>query len=340
MHYHVIIIGGGPAGLSCAQYLAEHNIKVLLIEQQSTIGPKVCAGGITWNGLLSKLPAHLIERSFPEQYVETSWQQCTIKEKTPIIATVNRTVLGTYMAEKAREAGVTLITDCRVVSIEKNTIQVINRKTKEQLVFSYNTLVGGDGACSIVRRFLKLPVKQRGLGINCQIPANRSAMEWHLNWPLFKNGYAWIFPHKDTISVGAYAPRDMLSGTTLMRNFRQWTSKHGLVAEKPQAALVCYDYRGWDFGNIFLIGEAAGFASGLTGEGIYPAIVSGEEVARRIVTPSYQPKRLQKLITMQRLHSKMVSLTKSRHAARCISEAMVFLLRTRMLSFRNIEMAE
>ncbi len=340
MHYHVIIIGGGPAGLSCAQRLAEHDIKVLLIEQQNTIGSKVCAGGITWSGLLTQLPEHLIERSFPEQYVETSWQQCTIKEKTPIIATVNRVVLGTYMAEKARKAGATLLTGCRVVSLEKNTIEVIDRKTGEQLVFSYNTLVGGDGACSVVRRFLKLPVKQRGLGINCHIPANRNTMEWHLNWPLFKNGYAWIFPHKDTLSLGAYAARDMLSGPELMQGLHQWASQQGLVLQKTQAALVCYDYRGWDFGNIFLIGEAAGLASGLTGEGIYPAIVSGEEVARRIVTPSYQPKRLQKLIAMQRLHSKMVSLTRSRRAARCISESMVFFLRTRILSFRSIEMAE
>jgi flavin-dependent dehydrogenase len=45
--YDVVIIGAGPAGLNCAKKLSEADKTVLLVEKNTEIGPKVCAGGIT-----------------------------------------------------------------------------------------------------------------------------------------------------------------------------------------------------------------------------------------------------------------------------------------------------
>lgn len=86
----VLIVGGGPGGLACARLLAEQGKQVTLVDRKAAIGPKVCAGGITWSGLLQHVPEHLIERSFPTQHIHTALQQVGISEKTPIIATVNR----------------------------------------------------------------------------------------------------------------------------------------------------------------------------------------------------------------------------------------------------------
>jgi flavin-dependent dehydrogenase len=55
---------------------------------------------------------------------------------------------------------------------------------------------------------------------------------------------------------------------------------------------ISYDYRGVKFGNVFLAGEAAGIASGFTGEGIYQSLVSGQEVARMIMDPAHKPVEL------------------------------------------------
>jgi flavin-dependent dehydrogenase len=49
--YDVIIIGAGPAGLKCAEILGGSELKVLLIEKNKTIGPKVCAGLMTSEGI-------------------------------------------------------------------------------------------------------------------------------------------------------------------------------------------------------------------------------------------------------------------------------------------------
>ena len=67
MHVHTLIVGAGPGGLACATVLAGNGKDVLVTERKKRIGPKVCAGGITWSGLISRVPANLAEKSFPLQ---------------------------------------------------------------------------------------------------------------------------------------------------------------------------------------------------------------------------------------------------------------------------------
>ncbi len=45
--YDVVIIGAGPAGLSCAKPLQKSGKSILLVEKNDKIGPKICAGGLT-----------------------------------------------------------------------------------------------------------------------------------------------------------------------------------------------------------------------------------------------------------------------------------------------------
>ena len=84
MRYDVVIIGAGPAGLSCAGIIAQNNLKVLVLERKVRPGPKVCAGGVTWSGLIKRIPASLIERGFPLQHIFTRLQQTTISSHEPI----------------------------------------------------------------------------------------------------------------------------------------------------------------------------------------------------------------------------------------------------------------
>ncbi len=47
LSYDVIIVGGGPAGLRCAEVLSGSEKKVLLLEKTGGFGDKLCAGGLT-----------------------------------------------------------------------------------------------------------------------------------------------------------------------------------------------------------------------------------------------------------------------------------------------------
>lgn len=344
MHFSVVIVGAGPAGLTCARILAEHGEEVLVLERKQQIGPKVCAGGITWSGLINKIPGQLEEKRFPTQHIYTNLQKATVTEQEPIIATVNRVKLGQHMANLARKAGAIIQSSCQVKaqSITSNSLEYTDKSTGENHTVSFSYLVGADGSSSVVRRFLQLPIKKIGVGINYQVPRYASEMEWHMNRRFFANGYGWIFPHAETVSIGAYADQVTITPKKLKEGLLNWALDRGydLSKHKASAEYINYDYRGWKFNNIFLAGDAAGFASGLTGEGIYPAIISGEYIGRVITRSNADDNNFNRLIRMQKIHAKVVKLTGyNTLLGDMIAESVTLGLRSGLLSFRKLEMA-
>ena len=66
------------------------------------------------------------------------------------------------------------------------------------------------------------------------------------------------------------------------------------------------EFRGFHFpGDVHLAGDAAGVASGLTAEGIYAALLTGEEVARRILSPAYPAERTRRWLGVKRKHDQL-----------------------------------
>jgi flavin-dependent dehydrogenase len=341
-HVNTVVVGAGPGGLACAKSLAQQGREVLVLERKHHLGQKVCAGGITFSGLISRLPETLVERSFCRQYVCTTYQSCFIEEKTPIIATVNREKLGIAMAKQATEVGAVIRTGVNVRAINDQSLLVQDRTSKETQTISFDYLVGADGSSSLVRRHLGLQSNKLGIGINYSIPGQETKMEWHLNNKLFANGYAWIFPHADTISVGAYAPRTSTTPSRLKNSLLQWAEKQGysLSQERAKAEYINFDFQGWNFGKTFLVGDAAGLASGLTGEGIYPAIISGEQVAATILDHEHRSSIMDNLIKRHEQHSRIVQLSgKSGILNTLLSELMTLGLRSGIVRFSQMEMA-
>ncbi len=336
-----IIIGAGPGGLACAKILAEHGQEVLILERKEVIGPKVCAGGITWSGLLKVVPESLLEGAFRDQYVHTNLQRLRVREQDPIIATISRKNLGQWMARTAVKAGATIYTGARVQSVTRKRI-TFHTPGQAVQTLCYANLIGADGSTSIVRKFLGLSSEKMGVGINYMLPGQRARMEWHLNTRLFRSGYGWIFPHKNTVSVGAFSDLANMRPAILKQKLLLWAEKQGydLRGKHGQAALVNSDFQGCFFGTIFLVGDAAGLASGLTGEGIYPAIVSGKAVAKRILDPGYRAPAIDAMARKQRQHRRVIALSaKSPLLCSLLMEWLVLLLRLKVVRFHALEMA-
>lgn len=340
-HADVVVVGGGPGGLSCARDLAAAGARVLLVERKKAFGQKVCAGGITCNGLLPLLPPELIEGAFPEQHVFSPRQRIRIHAPEPIIATISRRRLGRWMAQQAQAAGAMLHGGVQALALTRGGIVLRDGSGRVQEL-RCGHVVGADGARSLVRRALGLP-SRLAFGLNAMLPLRWPQMEWHLNPRLFTSGYAWIFPHAAASSVGAFGNTELLSARTLQHNLQRWAQGRGLPldARDVRAGWVNYEYQGLCFGTRWLVGDAAGLSSALTGEGIYPAVRSGQAVAAMLLSGRTQAPELEPLIAQQRRHRRLAQLAgRGRIRAELLAESLIFCLRLGVLDFRRLEMAQ
>ncbi len=340
----ILIIGGGPGGLACAARLARHGARVMLVERKTRIGPKVCAGGVTGGGLLRHLTDSLIERQFSAQHLVTRAQHAVIKARRPIAATVSREALGQWMAEQAQEAGALLLPGwtCRKLEPGQAVLEAQDGTTKK---IRFAHLVGADGSHSLVRRFLGLPVRAMGLGLNAMPPGQEERMQWHLLNDAGAGAgpaYGWIFPHREAVSTGIYSAFAGNSARLLKKKLLGFAARQGLHLEEAaiRAGWINFDYRGFRFGRVWLCGDAAGLASAVSGEGIYPALVSGRAVAARILQPQAPIPEMERLVRKWRLHHRAFTLARRVPVLGGFSaELLAALLRLRLLPFRALEMA-
>jgi len=307
--YDVIIIGAGPAGLRCAEILGNSDKKVLLLEKKPETGSKICAGGITRKSLeIMDIPESLFEFEINKARIAGPHTEFTSRyAKKSFAFMISRKAFGQWQQEKLKKEQVEVLNSALVTNIEKKYVEV-NRKIK----FGYHYLVGADGATSKVRRFLGLPVKKRLITYQYLIPLKTESrrFEIHMDHRYFRSGYGWIFPHKGYLAAGCLADPRHVSPQKLKTSFHQWLADNHLDISRAvyQSFPIAYDYRGYRFGNVFLAGEAAGLASGLTGEGIFAALVSGEEIARIITNQTHSDEKIKAVLHYKKIQDNFLKL--------------------------------
>lgn len=305
--YDVIIVGAGPAGLRCAEILGHSELSVLLLEKNPRMGKKVCAGGITRKDLaILDLPDEIIEHKVTKTSVHSRNSSSSAHAPEPFVFTLSREALGEWQRQQIEGTNIDVLNNAKVTEVNKDFV-LVNGEDK----YRYRYLVGAGGASSIVRRYLKIPTEKRLIGIQYLIPSKEEAkLEIFMDTKLFKAWYAWKFPHENHIAVGCCADPKLMPPAELKKNFKSWLDKEGydLSNAHYESWPISYDYRGYKFGNIFLIGEAAGLASGFTGEGIYQSLTSGDTVARTILDSSYTSKAMDDVLKYNRIQNRIMKL--------------------------------
>lgn len=311
--FEVIIIGAGPAGLRAAKVLASAGKKVLVLEKNSVVGPKICAGGAFSAVYKEGIPEDLIGRKFNLIKLHLSGRTYEIKGKGDyLLSTLDRGGLGQWMAKEAEKSGAKILTNSQVISIERSEAMAGDRSPQGKVVlkngqiFYFDYLIGADGGSSLVRNYLKLPIKF-ALCYQYTLPQHFENLEVFYDSELFGAGYAWIFPHRNSTKIGCGSDLKFHNGNKLKENFHSWLKNKGINYQgaELEGHIINYNYRGYQFQNMFLIGEAAGFVSGLSGAGIYAGLISGQEIVKKILNPKYRPK-IALMLTSQKLQEKLL----------------------------------
>jgi geranylgeranyl reductase len=285
----IVIVGAGPGGLAAAKLLAEAGKDVLVLEKNEIPGLKVCAGGLSELDIRHGIPKSILERSFKRVLLNLEGITLPIADSKPLLYTVRRTTLGKFQAKQAQKAGSKIRYNAKVTEIGKNFVKI----GKEKVSFKF--LIGADGSNSIVRKYLRLKSDKIAVAMEYEIKGNFKDLEVVFNKKMFGSLYAWVFPYKKSAMIGSGSHKE-LSASEIRKNLDKWCMERGYEINNIMAAPINCSYEGFKFDNIFLIGDAAGLTSALTGKGIGPAIVSGEEVARGILNQYYDFPGIRELV--------------------------------------------
>ncbi|HEX6649021.1 MAG TPA: NAD(P)/FAD-dependent oxidoreductase [Pyrinomonadaceae bacterium] len=315
--YDLLIVGAGPAGSFAAELLAKGGAKVALFDGRPEGEPKACGGGVTakalkaWPQLLNA-----VGRTINELDLYSPSSKKLHLELDEPFAIYSRIAFDCYLRDRARDAGAHVISEkisARKITKAKRGWRLTSESGAE---WTGAVLIGADGANSGIAKMLagKLPPSDMevAFGYRAPLPSNGSSPAVVAFLPGWV-GYAWAFPRPDHISFGIattqdafeHEPLDGLLWQFMIGYYQQcegaavnfWQVDQDaketeqlhahlkLTAERYAARIPGLAAETWDQRTVCgedwaLLGDAAGFADPVTGEGIYYALRSAELLAQ------------------------------------------------------------
>ena len=318
LEFDLVIIGAGPAGSFAAEKLASAGIRVALFDGRPEGEAKACGGGVTSKALkawpvLFEAVGRLVDKV--EMY-SPAGKRLVLNLEEPF-AIYSRTVFDGFLRDRAEITGAAIFREKVNFSSVRRSGPGWVVRLKDGSEIKSSVMVAADGANS---RFAKefagaIPKSEMevAFGYRAPLPAGAEPATIVAFLPKWA-GYAWAFPRPDHISFGIATSQDafdhqqmdellwrfMISFYLGKRSLKTglWASsppetnrRNEISAElKPLVERYAARIPGlspetWDRRKTVgedwaLLGDAAGFADPVTGEGIYYAIRSGELFAQ------------------------------------------------------------
>lgn len=314
--YDVIIIGSGPSGSVAAKHLVDKGLKVIILERKKMPRYKMCTGMLFPKAQFfieqhyGKIPEDIF--SHPEKWEgyklfldkKTPLEQCqkVFFPIPPLVEPDLPTGLVNTWRDRfdywlAKQSNCELQDECnfRSFSFTDNEIKVnaVLKDKKTELTSKY--VIGADGGTSMVRRAIFPDFDNKIVWYPCYEQWYYGTVNLDPNWfygfldPKFTGFYS-CFYIKDDYLIQVTCGRKGQSIKQLHKNlFNHLKESHNLhcteiiaehgtqINDMAPRNLFCLGNH-----NVLLAGEAAGFLYPF-GEGITPALITGEIAAKAII---------------------------------------------------------
>ena len=295
-----LVVGGGPAGASCAWRLARGGADVTVVERSEFPRRKVCAGALGHRGASLLVSEGMISAEELESHTLLAHRtmSCWFRydrlrahsPRGPSIRIVDRDAFDAMLVRRSQEAGARVLEGEAVAGLGPGEART---ETGRRLGWDY--LVVADGAAGSVGRRFRRKRRRRsiGLGVQAFVPGGGNAKDGlQIHFGLLPWGYGWVFPRGADTAVGiggtggCFQPRGLGARMPELLRHSGGTGREklegGAIPSGPPA-------RRMGRGRIYLAGDAAGLADRISGEGISHAIESGLLVARAILRGGDRP---------------------------------------------------
>ncbi len=317
----IAVIGGGPSGSCAAEILAKAGIKTWIFERKLD-NAKPCGGAIPLCMVSEfELPDSIIDRkvrnmrmiSPSNREVDISLDKVYGESDKEYIGMCRREVMDAFMRNRAADLGAKLINGL-VTKIETGSNKQGPYKltysdyssgetTGETKTLEVDLIIGADGANSRVAKAMdagdynvaiafqeriKLPEKEMGY--------YEDLAEMYVGTDVSPDFYGWVFPKYDHVAVGTGT---MQKNQSLIKSLQEGVRERAKkrlvngevikveahpIPEHPRPRRVV--------GRMALVGDAAGYVTKSSGEGIYFAAKSGRMCAEEIVIASDSGKKV------------------------------------------------
>lgn len=300
--FDVMVIGAGPGGSSAAKSAAAHGYTTCLLEKQ-VLGEKgrykACGGALNWK-LIDKInyPKEKIARVVESLEIHhIDGERYSKKGKG---AVVWRSTFDKFLTDVAVDSGVILKENEQMITIERiaDLYKITTTKTKYHAKY----VIAADGVTSPTLKQLRWSNFERDdiiLTITQEMDQKKEIIDKILGsttihiffgiQKLIPIGYAWLFPKKNTISVGWGNIINLITKAT--KEYKIFLN-YPLVTEViKNASLKMFKSHLIPVGlrpelykeNVFAIGDAGGIVDPISGKGIPYAIQSGHIAIETIV---------------------------------------------------------